>query len=68
MAKNSNGCLFRRFFFVTFFWRRKESKREKEKQFNILTHPRPSRAGNYFFKSFSENSVPVGRLPAGRQG
>jgi len=26
MAKNRNGCLFRRFFFVTFFWHGKESK------------------------------------------
>jgi len=31
MAKNRNGCLFRRFFFVTFFWHGKESK-EKEKK------------------------------------
>jgi len=29
MAKNRNGCLFRRFFFVTFFWHGKESNEKK---------------------------------------
>jgi hypothetical protein len=51
MAKNKNGCLFRRFFFVTFFWHGKESKKKKNEQQIGKGAPKPKNKAKQINKS-----------------